>query len=85
MALSVQFMLSSNSLDSKDFYILGPYPHIFRIRRGTEILCTLGLNQPYKACRSGFKVLLDLLGSPLNAGTIQATSDLSIGLCRGRN
>ena len=28
MALSVQFMLSSNSLDSEDFYILGPYPHI---------------------------------------------------------
>ena len=30
---------------------------------GTKILCTVGLNQPYWACRSGLKILRGLLRS----------------------
>ena len=55
------------------------------IRRCFKWECTLGLNQPYKACGSSFKLLKELLGSPLNDHSRQATSDLSIGLYRGCN
>ena len=44
-----------------------------------------GLNQPYKACRSGLKTLRGLLGSLLNHHNRWASSDLSICLCRGCN
>ena len=53
------------------------------VRRCFKWECTPGLNQPYKAFRSSFKLLTELLGSPLNDLTREATSDLSIGLCRG--
>ena len=53
------------------------------LRGGTEILCTVGLNQPYKACRSGLKILRGLLGSLLSHHNRWASSDLSICLYRG--
>ena len=45
--------------------------------------CTPGLNQPYRTCRLGFKILWELLGSLLNVNSREAHSDLSKGLKRG--
>ena len=73
-------LLFTVSINLSDLIFCGPNIVRWNIRRCFKWECTPGLNQPYKACRSGFKIFWELLGSLLNVHSRKAPSDLAKGL-----